>query len=194
MYKQLLNKHITLCGMMGSGKSAVGRRLAEKLNTRFTDLDAYIQLQENRTISEVFDLYGEQEFRRIEKRCLERLLGSDPHVIALGGGTLNSAERVQKVRKYSTLCFIDAPFTLILERVQRNTRRPLLTDESGQLKPEDEIVRILRNLFDKREPLYRMADVRIRPLENASIDETTELLISNLEQHARQADHPHSPE
>ncbi len=173
--------------MMGSGKSAVGRNLAQKLEARFTDLDHYIQDQENRSVSEIFELYGEQEFRRMERIFLDRLLGSEPHIIALGGGTISSKKRTDEIRKYSTLCFIDAPLTLILERVQRNTNRPLLTDGQGQLKPEAEIMRILEQLSAKRAPFYRQADIHIQPKKGYTVDKTTKILISNLYDHARQA-------
>lgn len=178
-------KHITLCGMMGAGKSAHGRELSYLTGLPFTDLDDAIKIYSRRDIPDIFDLYGETEFRRIEALVLEKLLSGGPQVIALGGGTLHDEKRVDKIKNRSTLCFIDASFDVILRRIQRNKKRPLLLNKNGELKSETEITAIISSLFGKRLQLYQEADIHYRPVKGLSVGESALILHKLITEHAR---------
>jgi shikimate kinase len=178
------DQHITLCGMMGAGKSAVGRKLAGILGMQFTDLDYHIERLKGRTVQEIFASYGETEFRRIERDCLTALLQSAPAVISLGGGTLQDSTVVDEVKKNSILCFIDPSLDVILKRVLRNKKRPLLLDNKGDLKPEQEIKTQLDSMYRKRLPLYSCAHIRICPDSGNTVAETALNLAKQLKAHA----------
>jgi len=180
-----INTHITLCGMMGAGKSAHGRELASIMNMEFVDLDAAIRNITGKKIADIFKQYGESEFRRIELSTLEKLLSANPQVIALGGGALQTEEVVALVKNKSILCFIDAPFDVILSRVQKNNKRPLLLNEDGVLKPESEISSLISSLFEKRLPSYLEAQIHYQPKAGLSVKKSAHLLYEKILDHAR---------
>ncbi|MCH8556302.1 MAG: shikimate kinase [Balneolia bacterium] len=182
---KISDMHITLCGMMGVGKSAHGRELSSLTGLPFTDLDAAIKSYSGREIPEIFKLYGETEFRRIEALVLEKLLDSESQIIALGGGALHNDQAVDKIKNKSTLCFIDASFDVILRRIQRNKKRPLLLNNSGELKSENEIAAIISKLFEKRLHLYQKADIHYRPAEGLSVGESARILYKLITEYAR---------
>lgn len=182
---------ITLCGMMGCGKSAHGRYVARLLDRPFMDLDQVISERFGKAVSEIFAEEGEAVFRAAEREVLAELLQSEKPVIALGGGALQDEAQAREIRQNSILCFIDAPFDSILERVQRNTRRPLLLDENGKLKPEHEIITILQTLDQKRRPLYETAHIHYRPHPNARVWSSAKKLIQQIDAFLRNAANQH---
>jgi shikimate kinase len=124
----ILKKNITLCGMPGSGKSTVGKHLAERLKCAFVDLDAFIEANESRSISDIFQKDGEPAFREMEMRYLSLLLRQEPAIIALGGGALSSEKLFELVVQKSDLIYLDASMPTLVARLSKERmNRPLLS-------------------------------------------------------------------
>ncbi len=151
--KDVAQKPIVLVGMMGVGKTSVGRALARKLDVTFTDLDHYIEKKVFLPVSEIFALLGEEYFREAEEKALAELLDEAPKVIALGGGAFISENNRMLIKQKAISIWLTADMETILERVSRNDRRPLLR---GGDKRE-----ILEGLLAKRREYYAMADLEI---------------------------------
>jgi shikimate kinase len=143
-----------LVGFMGSGKSAVGRLLADELGWTFADIDEDIEKSQGITIAEIFDRSGEQEFRRIEREALRNRLREvecgKPTVLALGGGAFVDPENRKMLEERGVTVWLDCPFPRITARVKDQTNRPLARD------PEK-----FQQLFDDRLDVYSKADHRI---------------------------------
>ena len=150
---RLGSKSIVLVGMMGAGKTSIGRRLANMLHLPFVDADAEIEKAANLTIPEIFAHYGEAHFREGERRVLARLLGSGPIVLATGGGAFMSEETREECRAHGVTVWLRADVAVLLERVRKKGNRPLLHDPD----PEG----VLRRLLAEREPVYALADLAI---------------------------------
>lgn len=146
-------RNIVLVGMMGAGKTSVGKRLASALDIPFTDADHEIEAAANMTIPEIFETYGEDHFRDGERKVIARLLREGPRVIATGGGAILNAETRGRIGRESISIWLKADVAVLLERVRRRTNRPLLRDPD----PEG----VLRRLLAEREPLYATADIII---------------------------------
>jgi shikimate kinase len=148
-----LNRTVTLVGMMGAGKSSVGRRLAVRLGVPFRDADSEIETAAGCTISEIFERYGEPAFRDGERRVIARLLGEPSHVLATGGGAFGDAQTRAAIKDKAVSVWIKAPVEILLQRVKRRDNRPLL--KTGD--PRETLERLLR----EREPAYAEADLTI---------------------------------
>lgn len=147
-------RSIVLVGMPGSGKSSVGRRLAQRIGLDFVDADAKIEEAANgMSIADIFAKHGEPEFRNLEARVIARLLETGAAVIATGGGAFMRAETRDKVRAHGISLWLSAEIPLLLERVKRKSNRPLLQGSD----PEG----VLRKLLSAREADYRQADVTV---------------------------------
>ena len=167
-----LNKTVALVGMMGAGKSSIGRRLAARLGTPFRDADSEIESAAGCSISEIFERYGEAAFRDGERRVIARLLSEPPHVLATGGGAFMDPETRERLREMAVSVWIKAPVELLLQRVQRRDTRPLL--RSGD--PRETLMRLLA----QREPTYAEADI-IFESEDAPHHVAVERIILALE-------------
>lgn len=123
---------IYLIGFMGSGKSTIGRMLAEEIGWRFADLDEDIEAQQKRSIPEIFDAVGEEEFRRIEHEALARRVRSIrcgmPTVLALGGGAFTRPENRELLEEHGITVWIDTAFPVVQKRVGQSNHRPLARD------------------------------------------------------------------
>ena len=117
---------IVLVGMMGAGKTSIGRRLANLLHLPFLDADSEIEKAANLTIPEIFASYGEAEFREGEKRVVARLLAGGPAVLATGGGAFMSEETRERCRVEGVTIWLKADVPVLLERVRKKGNRPLL--------------------------------------------------------------------
>lgn len=145
-----MNSPVILVGFMGSGKSTIGRRLAERLGVEFRDLDALIEAREGRTITSFFDQEGEAFFCDLESRALARELAADGgFVLALGGGAFAQERNREMLAAHDTV-WLDCPFERLAARVAKEAHRPLARD------PE----RFAR-LFAERRPLYAQARRRV---------------------------------
>jgi shikimate kinase len=122
----LNGRTIVLVGLMGAGKSTVGRRLAQTLNMPFRDADAEIEAAAGRSISEIFNQFGEPAFRDGERRVIARLLGLPPHVLATGGGAFIDDETRALINAKAISVWLKAPIEVLARRVTRRGVRPLL--------------------------------------------------------------------
>ena len=145
---------IYLVGFMGSGKSTIGRLLAEKLGWQFADLDEEIEAQQENTIAELFDKLGEPEFRRIESIALRKHMRTiecgRPTVIALGGGTFVQPENFELLESHGVTIWLDCPLERVRQRVEHASHRPLARDQAR-----------FAELFHGRQAAYGKADYRI---------------------------------
>lgn len=156
---------IVLVGLMGVGKSTVGRRLAARLGLPFVDADKEIEDAAGLTIPEIFERFGEDAFRDGERRVIQRLLDGTPRVIATGGGAFMNDETRALILEKATAVWLDADIDTLVQRVGRRDGRPLLKDKD----PRD----VLTELARVRNPIYAQAPIRVksRPLPHeATVD------------------------
>jgi shikimate kinase len=144
-------RSIVLVGMMGCGKSTVGRRLAARLGLPFFDADTEIEKAAGQTIPEIFECHGEAYFRDGERRVIARLLSQGPIVLATGGGAFMNEATREGVRESGISVWLKAEPEVLMERVSRRNNRPLLRNAD----PEG----TLRRLLAEREPVYALADI-----------------------------------
>jgi shikimate kinase len=144
---------LTLVGLMGAGKSTIGRRLAKLLGAPFYDADQEIVEAAGCSVSDIFEIYGETIFRDLEKRVMLRLLEIPGAVIAAGGGAFMNPDIRDKVRSNSTSIWLQADLATLVERVSIRNTRPLL--ERGDKGA------ILQRLMDERYPIYEQADLKV---------------------------------
>ncbi len=144
---------IALVGLMGAGKSTVGRRLAEKLGREFYDSDTEIEKAAGLSISEIFARHGEADFRRGEKQVLRRLLELPPHVLATGGGAYIDAETRALMKEKAVTVWLNADLETLWRRVQKRDNRPLLKRADAKAH--------LSHLVTEREPYYSQADLHV---------------------------------
>lgn len=150
----LPDRPVVLVGLMGAGKSSIGKRLAKALHVPFVDSDVEITTAAACNISDIFEIYGEAAFRDLEKRVLLRLLTEDkPSVIATGGGAFIQPAIRDIIRENALSIWLEADLDVLYERVSRKRNRPLL--EKGDKRE------ILRKLMEERNPLYAQADITI---------------------------------
>ena len=148
-----LKRTVALVGMMGAGKSSVGRRLAARLEVPFHDSDTEIEAAAGCAIAEIFERFGETAFRAGERKVIARLLREPPHVMATGGGALLDTETQSQIAKGAFSIWLKAPVELLVARVARRQSRPLLR----QGDPHETIHRLLK----EREPVYALADLTL---------------------------------
>lgn len=169
MNKKIISHPVFICGMMGSGKSTIGKQLAEDLNVPFTDLDDMIEESEGMTIPEIFNQNKEEGFREIEKRLLVKLAGDVEGVVALGGGSLQNQQIVDHLKLYGWLVYIDASQVEILDRLSDTSGRPMI-DDSKELSSR------ISSLFDERMKFYEQAHFSIQTEKKPVEQITTEIL------------------
>jgi len=163
-----LERTIALVGMMGVGKSTVGRKLAETLSAAFVDSDEEIEKAAGLSVQDIFDRHGEPEFRRGERRVIERLLNGPPIVLATGGGAYMDAETRQLLKEKATTVWLRADIELIWKRVNRRDTRPLLKRENPR--------QVLADLMALRGPVYAEADVTVESGEGPAADAVKHIL------------------
>ena len=165
---------IALVGLMGAGKSAIGRRLAQRLGLLFVDADIEIEAAAGCTIEEFFERFGEAEFRAGERRVIQRLLEGPPHVLATGGGAFMDPQTRALMREKATTIWLRAELAVLLERVSRRSNRPLLKngDPRGTLE----------RLMAVRYPVYAEADLVVDS-RDAPADRTAEEVHMALMRH-----------
>ncbi|MBH0238891.1 shikimate kinase [Methylobrevis albus] len=147
------DRFLVLVGMMGSGKSSVGRRLGRALDLGFVDTDAEIEKAARMTVREIFETYGEPHFRALEERVVARVMAGPPSVIALGGGAWLSDATRRLVRERGLSVWLDVDIETLVARVGRRTSRPLADgDARGKLAALDAV----------RRSVYAEADVSVR--------------------------------
>jgi shikimate kinase len=147
----IVDRPIVLVGLMGAGKTTVGRRLAALLHLPFVDADEEIERAAGLKVSEIFALHGEEDFRRGERRVIERLLSGAPHVLATGGGAFMNAETRALVRAKGLSVWLRADLDVLMRRVEKRDSRPLLREGDPRAT--------MQRLMDERYPVYAEADL-----------------------------------
>jgi shikimate kinase len=155
-------KNIVLTGFMGSGKTAVGRILSERLNVEFVDMDDLIEKEQEMSIREIFSRFGEKRFRELEKEMAGRVSQEKNQVIATGGGVVLSSENMANLRKDGIIIWLVVSPEAVLKRTQSDGSRPLLQVNSPEKK--------IKELLEFREPFYAKADFKVET-SDCSIDE-----------------------
>ncbi|MDO8297478.1 MAG: shikimate kinase [Caulobacter sp.] len=148
---RLRRKTIALVGLMGVGKSSIGRRLATVLDLPFRDADAEVEAAAGRTISEIFETYGEAAFRDGERRVIARLLDEGPHVLATGGGAFINDETRALIKDRALSVWLKADLDLLARRIGRKDNRPLVRGKDP--------LEVLTALAAARDPIYAQADI-----------------------------------
>ncbi|HWH17021.1 MAG TPA: shikimate kinase [Allosphingosinicella sp.] len=149
-----IDRPIVLVGLMGVGKSTVGKRLARRLGLEFVDSDSEIELAADHSIAEIFARFGEESFRDGERRVISRLIEGPPKVIATGGGAFMNAKTRELILERCIAIWLDADVETLAERVSRRDTRPLLKDKDPLL--------LLRDLAGARNPVYAQAHIHVR--------------------------------
>lgn len=162
------DRTIALVGLMGAGKSTVGRRLADALGRKFYDNDEEIERAAGLSVSDIFALHGEAEFRRGEKRVLERLLKEKPHVLATGGGAYLDPETRALLRESAVTVWLNADLETLWRRVSKRDHRPLLKRPDAR--------DVLAKLADEREPVYSQADIVVASEDGPHMDTVQAIL------------------
>ena len=162
---------VTLVGLMGAGKTTVGRRLAARLNLPFVDADAEIETASGMSVAEIFERFGEAHFRDGERRVIARLIDGTPKVIATGGGAFIEADTRALILERTLAVWLDADVATLVERVRRRNSRPLLKGRDAGA--------VLGELARVRNPLYAEAQIRIGS-KSAPHGETVEAIIAAL--------------
>lgn len=167
-----LDRTVVLVGLMGAGKSSIGRRLAAKLGVAFADADAEIELAAGRSIPEIFEELGEPAFRDGERRVIKRLLTDEPpHILATGGGAFMADDTRALIKERGYSIWLDADLDVLFERVSRRSNRPLLKTADPKAT--------LAALKETRSPIYAEADVAVRTTR-APIEATVETVLDAL--------------
>jgi len=167
-----LARTVVLVGMMGSGKTAIGRRLSQRLDVDFVDSDTAIEVAANATIPEIFDRDGEAFFRAREAEVIARLLSGPPAILSTGGGAFLSERNRAQIAARGVSLWLDVDLDTLWDRVRHKDTRPLLRTAD----PRGTLARLLR----ERTPIYAEAQVAVRGEPGFSIDDTTDRAIAAL--------------
>ena len=167
-----LLKTVVMVGMMGAGKTAVGRALAKRLGVAFLDSDAEIEVAANRSVPEIFERDGEAFFRSRETQIIERLLIEKRCILSTGGGAFLSEKNRTNISAQGISVWLDADLELLWSRVRSKDTRPLLRtdDPRGTLK----------NIYDQRVPIYSLADLTVGSAPEYSIEDMVDQVIDAL--------------
>ena len=162
--------NITLCGMMGSGKSAIGKILANKLNYNFIDVDKMIEIETKKTIKKIFEEDGEEYFRDLEEKITINILEYKKTIVSLGGGAIINNKIRNSIKQNSYNIYLNVDVNILTKRLQFSRTRPLI--HKNNLKKE------LINLISKRKKFYQKADLIIQ--NEKKMIETAENIIKKI--------------
>lgn len=169
-----LRRTVALVGMMGAGKTSIGKRLAVRLEVPFRDADHEIEAAAGLAVSEIFEKYGEPYFRDGERRVIARLLGEAPHVLATGGGAYIDETTRAAMREAAFTIWLNAPVEVLLGRVRKRETRPLL--KTGDMRAT------LERLLKERSPVYAQADMILESVDEphgAAVEKIVAALIAH---------------
>ena len=167
-----LLKTVVMVGMMGAGKTAVGRALAQRLGVAFLDSDAEIEVAANRTVPEIFERDGEAFFRDKETQIIERLLIDKRCILSTGGGAFLSEQNRKNISAQGISVWLNADLELLWNRVRSKDTRPLLRTDDPKAT--------LKNLYDQRVPIYSLADLTVGSAPEYSIEDMVDQVIDAL--------------
>ena len=171
----ILDRPIVLVGLMGAGKSTVGRRLARRLGLPFIDSDVAIEEASGSKTAELFERYGEHDFRDGERRLVARLVEGDVRVNATGGGAINDPRTREILNQRAITVWLDAPDDVLAERTSRRNNRPLLK--------KGDPAQILSRLSDERRAFYAEAQIHVQSTGSGAHGDVVEAIVTALHQH-----------
>lgn len=160
-------RSVVLVGLMGSGKSTIGKRVATMLGITFVDADSEIEAASRMTIPELFERYGEPEFRDLERRVIRRILRSGPKVLATGGGAFMNEQTRKAIGRAGVSVWLNAELDVLMERVGRKSNRPLLKTANPRAT--------MQGLMDVRYPVYALSQIVVM-----SRDEKKEIMAGEV--------------
>ena len=169
--KQILSKSIVLIGLMGSGKSVIGRMLSDKIGVPLSDTDRIIEKEVGKKVYQIFDDCGERYFRQVEEEVVGRVLSNYPHIISTGGGSILSSKTRKAIKSKSFSIWVQCDVNIISNRIIDQEKRPLLKSKK--------IVDTLIQKNKERIKFYRQADSHIVN-ENSNIEITVETIVGEL--------------
>lgn len=152
--KALGERSIVLIGLMGAGKTAIGRRLSNKLGLEFTDADNEIEIAAGKSISDIFADHGEAYFRRGEQKVIARLLKNGPQILATGGGAYMNDKTRDNIRNSGIAVWLKGDLDVLMARVRRRDNRPLLQTKDPEA--------VMKKLMDERYPVYAEAEITVQ--------------------------------
>jgi shikimate kinase len=167
-----LKKTVALVGMMGAGKTAVGKALAARLEVPFLDSDAEIEVAANMSVAEIFARDGEPFFRAKESQVIQRLLETECCILSTGGGAFMAEQNQQMISEKGVSVWLNADIDLLWQRVRHKDTRPLL-------RAPDPLA-VLTELYEKRTPIYAHSDLHVDVQPGFSIEETATKVIEKL--------------
>jgi shikimate kinase len=179
-YEPLRRRTIALVGLMGVGKSSVGRRLANALSLPFRDADAEVEAAAGRSIADIFNELGEPAFREGERRVIARLLELPPHVLATGGGAFMNEDTRKLIKSKALSVWLKTDLDVLARRVGRKNTRPLIAGRDP--------MEVLQAQADARYPVYGEADIVVETGDaphHQTVDQVIRALSAYLEEHAR---------
>jgi shikimate kinase len=172
--RRLGDRAVVMVGMMGAGKSSVGRRLAVRLGLPFVDADTEIEQAANASIPEIFEKHGEAYFRDGERRVIKRLLDGVPKVLATGGGAFIQPETRADIKERAISVWLKADRDLLMARVKRRGNRPLLKTADPEAT--------MAKLIEERYPIYAEATIQVQSRDVAH-DVVIDAILSALDEH-----------
>ena len=167
-----LKKTVVMVGMMGAGKTAVGKALAHALNAPFLDSDAEIEKAANMTIPEIFERDGEPFFRLKERQVIARLLDEKQGVLSTGGGAFMAAENREMITERGVAVWLDATLPVLWNRVKHKNTRPLLRTPDPKAT--------LREIYEQRVPIYALADLTVTSEQAKTVEAMAQRVIAAL--------------
>lgn len=171
MFLSINNKlNITLCGMMGSGKSSIGRLMSQQIDYNFIDIDKLIEKKRNKSINKIFEEQGEKYFRQLEEEVTINALQNKNTIISLGGGAIVNDKIRSYIKKNSFNIYLKVSIDILNKRLQNSRNRPLINKK--------DLNQILKELFEKREKFYQKADLVIKNEKN--INATIKNILKKL--------------
>lgn len=176
--RELLGQRVVVfVGLMGAGKTVIGRKVASMLDLPFVDSDHEIESVSRMSVPELFERYGEPEFRALEQRVIERLLHEGPRIVSTGGGAFMNAQTRDAIAQHGVSVWLKADLDVLMERVSKRQNRPLLknADPRG----------VMQKLMSDRYPVYELADITVQTRDakrEVIADETLQALLTHLEQ------------
>lgn len=170
----VIPRTIVLIGLMGAGKSCIGRRLAARRHLPFHDADAEIEAAAGCSVSDIFTLYGEAAFRDGERKVIARLLAGPVHILAAGGGAYMDLETRQRIHEKAISIWLRADLDVLVKRTAGRSHRPLLRQGSPR--------EVLQKLIEQRYPVYQEADIVVESRDEA-VERTVDQVIAALRRH-----------
>lgn len=179
-FEPLRRRTIALVGLMGVGKSSVGRRLANTLGMAFRDADTEVEAAAGRSIPDIFSELGEAEFRKGERKVIARLLDEQPHVLATGGGAFMDPVTRELIKAKAVSVWLKTDLEVLARRIARKDNRPLLAGKDP--------MEVLKAQAEARYPMYAQADITVETSDAAhhvSVDQILRALSAYVEEHTQ---------